>query len=81
MTTSETAWHVGIDYAACGSATGAKAKIARGRGARSTVKAAGYLTSFVCGTRTYAEAVAAEIRAATGVPMSVSEVATSIWPQ
>lgn len=74
MSNSETAWKVSIDYEGCGEAVGAQAKLIRARGARATIRAAGYLPEAVCSNREKAVSAAREITGNTGVPMRVSEI-------
>jgi len=72
---NDTAWNVSIDYDALPEAIGSKAKLARGRGARSAIKAAGYMpeTTFKYEHQKRAYALAKEITEASGVPMRVDE--------
>lgn len=70
---NDTAWNVSIDYSALPEAVGSKAKLARARGARSTISAAGYRHDFTCPNREAALFIAQEITDATGVPMRVDE--------
>lgn len=80
MANSETAWKVSIAWEALPEAKGTKAKLARGRGARAAINVAGYRDDFVCAKREDALSAAKEITEASGVPMSVSEVARIWWP-
>lgn len=74
MKYDETAWQASIDYKACGEAVGSKAKLARARGARSAIRAAGYLPTVTCSMREDALSIAEEITKATGIPMQVDEI-------
>tara|TARA_R110000868_G_scaffold31243_1_gene114623 strand:- start:2336 stop:2581 length:246 start_codon:yes stop_codon:yes gene_type:complete len=80
MSNSETAWEASIDYEGCGEAVGTQAKLVRARGARATIRAAGYLPEVICSKREEATRVAQEITETTGVPMRVSEIVFLAWP-
>lgn len=74
MTSTETAWQASIDYAALMDAKDIKARLAKGRGARSAIRAAGYLHTVTCAKREDALGIAQEITEASGVPMRVDEI-------
>lgn len=76
---SETVWQASIDYNACGEAADSKAKLARARGARSAIRAAGYRTEVLCKKQEDASSIAREITEASGVPMRVDEVVICLW--
>lgn len=74
MITSETAWQASIDYKALIEAKDVKARLAKGRGARSAISAAGYRHTVTCAKRDDALRIAREIANQSGVPMRVDEV-------
>lgn len=74
MFNSETAWQVSIDYDQLPEAIGSKEKLIRGRGARSIIRASGYLHQITCKTRDEALDLADEIKVASGVSMRIDEV-------
>ena len=79
MTTSETAWQASIDYEALMDARDIKARRAKGRGARSAIRAAGYRHTFTCANREDASRIAREIAEKSGIPMRVDEIVAVSW--